>query len=551
MDPNKKQNKRRLYNKKWMSEKRRKQREQSELDTDSDAHQCSSFVQDENPNENIDDTQNAPVLNDQQMYDDAPLDNINTAELGLNFVADITSSNDESDDCDEDTALIDTLREWVNTHEIKASAVDDLLKRLKKTVNPNIPCSSRTLLKTPRSVDLQRISDMDYFHFGLELMILNTLKKYRQTEIQALNSKLILSLNIDGLPLFKSSKTSAWPVLGLICNLKPPKPFPITLTVGISKPSNLEFLHETIADINSLITNGIDFNEEHFEIKLLCIICDAPAKAFVKCVKQYSGYYGCDKCEQRGQYVGRMTYPITENLVYRTNVSFRNQTQEEHHKDVCCPFLDLPMDMIKDFPVDYMHQVCLGVMKKLLITWMRGPRANNRLSSNQVAQISAKLISFVQYIPQEFARKPRGLEEVDRWKATEFRQFLIYTGQFALRGVLSNNLYKHFMCLCVAITILVNEDLVLHYATYAHRLLCYFVRNCGRLYGEEFCVYNVHALLHLKSEADTFGSLEKCAAWPFENYMQQLKRKVRGGNNPAAQLVKRIFESMETDVIPD
>ena len=206
--------------------------------------------------------------------------------------------------------------------------------------------------------------------------------------------------------------------------------------------------------------------------------------------------------------------------------------------------------MVQDFPVDYMHQVCLGVMKKLLLTWMRGPRANNRLSSGQIGQISTKLVSLAHYIPQEFARKPRGLEEVDRWKATEFRQFLVYTGQIALKGVLPNNLYKNFMCLCVAITILLNRDLVLLYSNYAHRLLCYFVRSCHRLYGAEFCVYNVHSLLHLRTEADAFGSLDKCAAWPFENFMQQLKRKVRGGNNPAAQLVKRIYESMETNAIP-
>lgn len=133
---------------------------------------------------------------------------------------------------------------------------------------------------------------MDYFHFGLERMILDTLKKYSQTEIQALDSKLILPLNIDGLPLFKSSKKSAWPVLVLICNLKPLKPFPITLTVGISKSSNLAFLNEAFAAIHSLITNGIDFNEEHFEIKLLC----TNKGFFGQCVKQYSGFYGCDKC---------------------------------------------------------------------------------------------------------------------------------------------------------------------------------------------------------------------------------------------------------------
>lgn len=393
---------------------------------------------------------------------------------------------------------------------------------------------------------------MDYFYFGLETMINNALKKYNQTDIQAIDNSITLSLNIDGLPLFKSTNTSVWPVLGLICNLKPPRPFPIALTVGTSKPSNLEFLNETIIELNNLINNGININEEHFEVKLLCVICDAPAKAFVKCVKQFSGYYGCDKCEQRGRYIGRMTYPFTENLVLRSDASFRNQTQEGHHKEgMNSPFVNLPIDMVQHFPIDYMHQVCLGVMKKLLITWIRGPRAQNRLSSGQIKQVSQKLVSLAPYVPKEFARKPRGLEVVDRWKATEFRQFLLYTGPYVLKGILMNSLYKHFMCLSVAISILVNEQLARHYSDYASRLLGFYVKNCHRFYGEEFLVYNIHSLLHLKAEVDAFNSLDNCAAWPFENYMKQLKKKVRGGNNPAAQLVKRVLESLETDTIPD
>ena len=113
-------------------------------------------------------------------------------------------------------------------------------------------------------------------------MIFNTLKKYNQKDIDAVNNELILFLNIDGLPLFKSSKTTVWPVLGLICNFTPPKQFPITLTVGTTKPSNLEFLNEAINDLNNLIINGININDEHFNIRILNIICDAPAKAFVK-----------------------------------------------------------------------------------------------------------------------------------------------------------------------------------------------------------------------------------------------------------------------------
>ena len=35
-------------------------------------------------------------------------------------------------------------------------------------------------------------------------------------------------------------------------------------------------------------------------MKYDCFICDAPARAFVKNVKTYSGYFGCDKCCQEG-----------------------------------------------------------------------------------------------------------------------------------------------------------------------------------------------------------------------------------------------------------
>lgn len=98
----------------------------------------------------------------------------------------------------------------------------------------------KTACQILREVDIIKVSNMDFFYFGLETMINNALKKYNQTDIQVIDNSITLSLNIDGLPLFKSTNTSVWPVLGLICNLKPPKPFPIALTVGTSKPSNLK-----------------------------------------------------------------------------------------------------------------------------------------------------------------------------------------------------------------------------------------------------------------------------------------------------------------------
>ena len=72
-------------------------------------------------------------------------------------------------------------------------------------------------------------------------------------------------------------------------------------------------------------------------------------------------------------------------------------------------------------------------------------------------------------MPSEFARQPRRLQELDRCKATEFRQFLLYTGHVVLKGIVSKELFQHFLTLNVAMTILLQEshDLRLMYLPYA------------------------------------------------------------------------------------
>lgn len=353
---------------------------------------------------------------------------------------------------------------------------------------------------------------------------------------------LDISLNIDGLPLFKSNSQSLWPVLCKM-NSCPCVVFPLALCFGLSKPRNLDFLTDVTHDLNYILQNGLETDKGFIRVNLRCVTCDAPAKALVKCSKQYSGYYGCDKCTQKGFWDGsRVIYPETSNLTLRTDVSFREQFQEEHHQPSgVSPFCMLQMDMIQQFPADYMHQCCLGVMRKLIILWLRG-KLRTRLSAGQVKEISSRLLGLRPFIPDLFARKPRGLEEIDRWKATELRQFAIYTGKVVLKGILSDELYEHFMLFSVALAILVCPHLVKEYNSYAEDLLVHFVEEGRKLYGDEFLVYNVHSMVHLASDAYTYGGLDECSAFPFENYLHQLKRLVRSGRNPLSQIVKRLSE---------
>ena len=70
----------------------------------------------------------------------------------------------------------------------------------------------------------------------------------------------------------------------------------------------------------------------------------------------------------------------------------------------------------------------------------------------------------------------------------------------------------------------------------------YFMEQSKHLYAGEFMVYNVHSIVHLTDEADLFGCLDACSSFPLENDMQKLKKTVRSGKNPIAQIAKRLSE---------
>ena len=81
--------------------------------------------------------------------------------------------------------------------------------------------------------------------------------------------------------------------------------------------------------------------------------------------------------------------------------------------------------------IDYMHLVCLGVVRRLMLAWLKGPLIC-RLPANSVREISEISAKFRSYMPSEFCRRPRSLSDIDRFKATEFPQILLYTGVVAI-----------------------------------------------------------------------------------------------------------------------
>jgi len=196
-----------------------------------------------------------------------------------------------------------------------------------------------------------------------------------------------------------------------------------------------------------------------------------------------------------------------------------------------------------------MHLILLGVVKRLLVgTWIFGDPPH-KLSSYQVNLMSTKLISLKKYIPCEFARKPRSLKEVKQFKATEYRQFLLYTGPIVLKGILDSTKYDHFITLQTAITILLCpawNSLI----NFSEELLRHFMLSCKIIYGTEFLVNNVYNLLHLCDDARRFGTLDSFSNFGFENYLQKLKKLVRKPNNILSQIMRRLSEISNAETSP-
>ena len=57
----------------------------------------------------------------------------------------------------------------------------------------------------------------------------------------------------------------------------------------------------------------------------------------------------------------------------------------------------------------------------------------------------------------------------------------------------------------------------------------------------------MHNLLHLCDDYETFGPLDDCSAFRFENHMQQIKKVIRSTHKPLEQLVHRYSEILNKE----
>lgn len=275
------------------------------------------------------------------------------------------------------------------------------------------------------------------------------------------------------------------------------EPFVVGMYHGMSKPNNAnEYLRPFVEEASMLLQNRLTISGQICRVVINAILCDAPAKSFIIYTKSHTGYFACSKCIQERDFVcNRIIYPEVNSLL-RTDESFRQRTQPEHHTGTSI-LENLNIDMVSQIPLDYMHLCCLG-SRRLCQFWVRGSK-DVRLTIERLNALNECLLETRQFIISEFARKPRSLIYIDRWKATEMRLFIFYIGPVILKSFLPETFYNHLLALSIALRILADVELCYKLNNYAHLLLVWFASKYGMNPNISLSKH-IYNLVHLANE---------------------------------------------------
>lgn len=173
-----------------------------------------------------------------------------------------------------------------------------------------------------------------------------------------------------------------------------------------------------------------------------------------------TGFFGCLKCYQKG-----ITFKTENNgsvLIFPYNnyiPSGPKRNNEKYMKDLLalkrgvkryCKFSRLKYyKTIKSTGIDYMHSVCLGVVKKLLEYLFSSKYSKQHFSLYKYIDEIDKILLKIR-TPKFIPKAPRSLKNIAIWKSNEYLSFLIYYALPLLRGYMSLDQFNHLINLSVA-----------------------------------------------------------------------------------------------------
>lgn len=227
-------------------------------------------LQNENELIHENELQNENFISDNDTISESEISDYNIRIL-QDFTNNVTESNDSNNESDQNIDFKKFLANWTVTECISHSSLRLLLKGIKQYTCQNcsfdIPTDPRNLVNTPRNTDTDVCGNGYYYHFGLTKSILNAI-----SSISRNITNIKISINIDGLPLSKSSQRQFWDLQLILKN------FSSSAFIMAQKNQliQINFLKNLWMKQNYVLCKeGIIINNKNIPCIIDSIICDA------------------------------------------------------------------------------------------------------------------------------------------------------------------------------------------------------------------------------------------------------------------------------------
>lgn len=186
-----------------------------------------------------------------------------------------------------------------------------------------------------------------------------------------------------------------------------------------------------------------------------------------------------------------------------------------------------------------MHCILLGVVKSMMKLWIQTTNKREKFYLNKGARqllnsriLKVKICNFI-------TRKPRSLNDMPLFKASEYRTYLLYILPIVLKGILPNTYYDHLCLLSSAVYKLLKEKIPNDSLKSIEGDLIKFVVDFERLYGAHRVTMNLHRLLHIVDSVRNSGPLWATSVFHFESNNGRLLNFVNGTQDVLLQIAAK------------
>ena len=388
------------------------------------------------------------------------------------------------------------------------------------------------------------------------------IKSFKETNNQSVDV-ITLLLGIDSIPYSKSGSKSLTPVVATIAelshDLRRRHPFLLAIHAGKSKPDSNLFMKPTIDQLLAIESDPIQLQDRQVILRILSVAADAPARSWLLRSDQFNSIHGCHKCmsesvqvklrSKSGKTLKQRKFDLSREFILRSHEKWVAAADKasECGKSINgvksrSEFLRLPyVNIVKLFPVDFMHAVFLGVVRLILKIFLDYKTKHLNPKVPHLSPHSRRQLRqyFNPNVKSCFLRSPRNLDYLSVMKSVELENYLYYYFATVMQQLLPGNYYSHFMLLTFAISRLQRKILSVSQLHRARQSIKEFVKQFAKLYPKNYHNYNVHALLHLASDVSDFGPLLFQSCYVTEGILFELKKMIKGSNRIAQEVYRK------------